>query len=59
MEKAGIIAFVKMRQVQTDDNYAMRGAALKEAMQVGHILYYTTHNSLKEAMQLGHILYYS
>lgn len=33
MEKAGIIAFVKMRQVQTDDNYAMRGAALKEAMQ--------------------------
>ena len=34
MEKAGIIAFVKMRQVQTDDKYAMRGAELREVMMV-------------------------
>ena len=37
MEKAGIIAFVKMRQVQTDDKYAMRGAELREAMMVRYM----------------------
>ena len=33
MERAGLIAAVKMRKLETDENYALRGVTLKQAIE--------------------------
>lgn len=34
MEKAGIIGFVKMRQLEVDEDYSLRGHVLENAIEV-------------------------